>query len=369
MRNAGIGLAVTLLLAACSGSGETIAPPPPDAGGLRVPGLGPVPPLPEWKDDPTTDEKVTLGTDMFFDIRLSGSGHTTCDACHGHQVSYQDNLTKAVPDRSYPLDTPKLPRNTPSLYNIVHAPVFRWDGSNTDLVDVMAFPFAEANMNLGADVPSAQVALKKRLTADLPGYVPLFQKAFGQDITALAPPEVWRLAGRALAAFIRKAASRDAAFDRWNAGDDKAMTEGAVRGLGLFQGKGKCVLCHNGPLFTDFAFHNLSVAPLDKNGVRDDDGRYGVTHDEADRGAFLTPTLRSVYNSSPYFHDGSATTLRDVLAHLGSDAVRADPRHDPIFDEAITFTDGDVDDLVEFLGALRGVPVVDAVTQPPPNTP
>jgi cytochrome c peroxidase len=368
MRNAGIYLVSALALAACNGGGgETNTPPP--ASTLRVPSLGPVPPLPEWKDDPTTDEKVTLGTDMFFDVRLSGSGHSTCDACHGHQVNYQDNLNLSVPDRSYPADVPKLTRNTPSFYNLVYAPVFRWDGSHTDLVEVMAFPFAEANMNLGADVPTAQIALKKRLTVELPGYVPLFQKAFGQDITTLTPAEVWRLVGRALAAFVRKAVSRDAAFDRWNAGDDKAMTAGAVRGLGLFQGKGKCTACHGGPLFTDFAFHNLSVAPLDKNGARDDEGRYLVTKNEADRGAFLTPTLRSVYNSSPYFHDGSANTLRDVLAHLASDKVRADPKHDPLFDAAVTFTDPEVDDLVEFLGALRGVSVVDAVTPPPPNTP
>ncbi len=368
MRNAGLCLSLVVSLAACNGGGggETIPPP---ASTLRVPSLGPVPPLPQWKDDPTTDEKVTLGTDMFFDARLSGSGHSSCDPCHGHQVNYVDNLNLAVPDRSYPADQPKLTRNTPSFYNLVYAPVFRWDGSHTDLVDVMVFPFAEANMNLGADVPTAQVALKKRLTGDVPAYVPLFQAAFGQDITTLAPEKVWRLAGRALAAFARKAVSRDAAFDRWNAGDDQAMTAGAVRGLALFQGKGNCMSCHGGPFFTDFAFHNLSVSALDKNGVRADDGRYLVTKKEADRGAFLTPTLRSVYNSSPYFHDGSANTLRDVLAHLGSDKVRADPLHDPVFDAAITFSDAEVDDLVEFLGALRGVSVADAVTQPPPNTP
>jgi len=197
-----------------------------------------VPALPEWADDPTTPEKSELGRLIFFDARLSGSGHTTCDACHGHQVFWQDNLPAATPDRSFPSDTPKLPRNTLSFYNIVHAPVFRWDGSHTDLVDVMVFPFSEANMNLGADVPSAQLGLQKRLTVDLPAYVPLFKTAFGEDLGKLDAPAVWRLTGRALRAFVRKAVSRDSAFDKWNAGDDAAMSDAAVRGIGLFQGKG-----------------------------------------------------------------------------------------------------------------------------------
>src|SRR5205085_2916492 len=113
----------------------------------------------------------------------------------------------------------------------------------------------------------------------------------------------WKLVGRALAAFVRLAASRDAAFDRWNAGDDGAMSAAAVRGLDLFRGKGRCVLCHAGPLLTDFGFHNVSSAPPGVDGERADEGRFLVTGREPDRGKFLTPTLRGAWDTAPYFHD------------------------------------------------------------------
>jgi cytochrome c peroxidase len=292
-------------------------------------------------------------------MRLSGSGHTNCMSCHLWRTAFQDNLIFSVPDRSYPSDRPTLTRNTLSFYNIVYAPVFRWDGSHTDLALVAAFPFSEPNMNLGADVPSAQQTLQHRLTVDVPGYVASFQAAYGADLRQLDPASTWRLAGRAISAFLRLAVSRDSAFDRWNAGDDSAMSAQAVRGLALFRDttRSRCTYCHRGPFFTDFSFHNISSSPPDSSGQRADEGRYLVTGLDADRGAFLTPTLRSAYDTAPYFHDGSKPGLRDVLRHLSSPAVTADPNHDAYFSTPLTLSDGDIDDLVAFLAGLRGQPV------------
>jgi cytochrome c peroxidase len=336
-------------------------PAPP---GLRVPELPPLPPLPVWADDPSTPAKLALGTALFYDVRLSGSGHSLCDGCHSHYTFFQDNLITAIPDRSYPKDRPALGRNTPSLYNLIYAPVFRWDGSHTDLIDVLAFPFSEANMNLGLDVPEAQGRLRQRLVTDLPGYQALFQSAYGADLRSLDDKAVWRLVGRALGAFLRQVVSRDSAFDRWNAGEDSAMGASAVRGLAVFRGKGRCLFCHSGPLLTDFAFHNLSTAPPGPDGHRADEGRYLVSGLEADRGAFLTPTLRSVYDTAPYFHDGSRGGLRAVLLHLSSPEVTRDPNHDPVFAQPLELADGDIDDLIDFLEALRGAEVGGLLTPP-----
>lgn len=350
-----------LALGAC-GDAEPAAPAP--AAGLRVPELGPVPDVPEWPDDPTTAAKVELGRAIFHDVRLSGSGNTSCDRCHPAAASLQDNLIGAVPDSVYPAAQPHLSRNTTSMLNLVQAPVFRWDGSHTDLLEVLVFPFAEPNMNLGPDVPSAQVALKQRFTEDVPGYVPRFAEAFGEDITALPPEAVWSLGGRALRAFLRGATSRDAPFDRWNAGDDAALSPAALRGLAVFRGAGQCVLCHSGPFFTDFSFHNVSTAPPDATGARADEGRYLVTGLEGDRGAFLTPTLRGVIDTSPYFHDGNHATLRKVLTHFSSESVLSDPLRDPIFESPLPLSEADIDDLVELLRALRGAPVGESLGPP-----
>lgn len=353
--SSGLLVAASVLgLAACGDAASSAAT---SAAELRVPELGPVPALPEWSDDPSTPAKVELGRALFHDVRLSGSGNTSCDRCHTAAASFQDNLIGAVPDSVYPAAQPHLARNTSSMLNLVQAPIFRWDGSHTDLLEVLVFPFAEPNMNLGTDVPSAQEALKKRLTEDLPEYVPRFSEAFGEDLPALQASAVWDLGARALRAFLRGATSRDAPFDRWNAGDDDAMGAEAVRGLAVFRGRGQCILCHSGPFFTDFAFHNVSTAPPDATGARADEGRYLVSGRELDRGAFLTPTLRGAIDTSPYFHDGSHATLRKVLTHFSTDAVLKDPLRDPIFASPLPLSETDIDDLIELLRALRGTPV------------
>lgn len=370
----GGALAFAAAASACSSGGGGGTGAATSAHGLRVPEIGPVPELPSFPDDPLTDEKRALGTAIFFDERLSRTGTTNCNSCHLAATAFQDNLVASTPDRVKPGTSPKLPRNTLSFLNLVYAPVSRWDGSlgapsassehapANDLLDVLPFPFAEANMDLGADVPSAQVGLKDRLTVTAPGYVDAFQRAYGVDIRALPPEEVWHYAGRALRAFVSQAVSRDSAFDRWNAGDDGAMSEAAVRGLDVFRGKGRCIACHTGPMLTDYAFHNVSTSPPDAAGDRADEGRWYLTRDPADRGRFLTPTLRGAYDTGPYFHSGhlpdgtAAGALPEVISFFASDAVTADPAHDRELDTPVTLTPGDQADLVAFVKALRGAP-------------
>jgi cytochrome c peroxidase len=142
------------------------------------------------------------------------------------------------------------------------------------------------------------------------------------------------------------------------------MSADAVRGLDIFRTRGQCILCHGGPFFSDFAFHNLSTSPPDQNGQRADEGRFLVTGQETDRGRFRTPTLRSAYDTAPYFHDGSAVGLRAVLTHLASAAVTADPNHDAMFNQPLALSDQDMDDLIAFIAALRGQPVGDQIVPP-----
>ena len=356
----------------CGGSATEVIDGGADLGStraLRVPALGPVPALPSLADDPVTPEKRQLGLTLYFDARLSGSEHTSCNSCHVYNTNFQDNLILASPDRAYPNDSPTVERNTLAFFNIIYAPVFRWDGSHTDLLDVIVFPLAEPNMNtshlgvgdLTNDVPGAQQALYHKLTSELPDYAAAYQAAFGVDIKSLNAPQVWRLTARALRALFTEIVSRDAPFDRWNAGDDSAMDASAVRGVALFTGKARCLACHSGPFFTDFSFHNISSSPPGTDGKRADEGRYRVTGAEQDRGKFLTPTLRQCYDTSPYFHDGQKGGLRAVLQHLSSSLVTADPNHDAIFDTPVTLSTEEMTDLIAFLRALRGAPVTTIV--------
>ena len=78
----------------------------------------------------------------------------------------------------------------------------------------------------------------------------------------------------------------------------------------IFQSKAKCWQCHNGFNFTDEDFHNTGVGTVEG---RPEPGRMAHTDDPADLGAFKTPTLRALLDTAPYFHDGSASTLFEVI--------------------------------------------------------
>jgi cytochrome c peroxidase len=145
-------------------------------------------------------------------------------------------------------------------------------------------------------------------------------------------------------------------FDRWNAGQGK-IPEAAQRGVGLFAGKARCALCHFGPNFTDNTFHNISTSLPDENGVRPDEGRARVTGLAADGGKFLTPSLRQVTLTSPYFHNGSAFGLLDVLNHLDGGAA-ADPNHDPLVGTPLGLTAAERTDIVAFLHTLRSPAII-----------
>ena len=346
--------------------------------GLRIDSLGPVPPLPEWPDNPPSEAKRALGLALFADARLSSSGTVTCGNCHSPVADFQSNTPLDLPARSLPGLKPTLPRHTPSLINLVYANTLHWDGSESDLFESMVLPFAEANMNLTdvpqgdvwtLDIPAAKRKLYAKLTQEIPGYAPMFQEAFGADITPTTDQDVWLLAGKALATYIRIAVSRDAAFDAWNAGDDAAISDAAKRGFLLFVGKGKCVSCHSGPMFSDYAFHNLSLLARDDAGNPIDRGRERITKDPKDLGSFLTPSLRRVNKSSPFFHDGREAVLgRVILRHAGA-AARTDPNHDPLLDQIPEFGIDQISDLIQFLKSLAGARIPDADLALPVNLP
>ena len=111
----------------------------------------------------------------------------------------------------------------------------------------------------------------------------------------------------ALASYVRTILSGDAPFDRFMGGDPAALTDEERNGMQLFTGKAGCASCHVGPNFTDEKFHNTGA------GSASDAGRAAVTGNDADRGAFKTPSLRDCARTPPYMHDGSLATLEDAI--------------------------------------------------------
>jgi cytochrome c peroxidase len=178
------------------------------------------------------------------------------------------------------------------------------------------------------------------------GYQQQFRAVFGAEVNLQGMAE-------AIAAYERTIISTNSAFDKYVAGDATAMDERAVRGMALFKGKARCILCHNGPNFTDNQFHNLGVPQVGP--LKEDLGRYSVTRAEKDKGAFKTPTLRSMSETAPYMHDGAFKTPEEVVDFLNAGGG-ANPNLSPLV-KPLNLTPDERADLVAFLKALTGEPI------------
>lgn len=188
--------------------------------------------------------------------------------------------------------------------------------------------------------------------------------------------------GKAIGAYLRKLTSRDAPFDAFVAGDGQAISQSAKRGFRVFTGKGRCASCHFGPAFTDQRFHALGVSGSDQGRFNDlvpllssafnSNGAYsdatdggkldGLAQNDAMRGQFRTPQLRSLSTSAPYMHSGQLATLEAVVDFydLGGGTVPDGGTLDPLL-LPLGLTSGEKADLVAFLRTLDGAPVPQAL--------
>jgi cytochrome c peroxidase len=311
----------SLALAAGLGAAEIATPP------LGLDAYLPTPP-----GNPLTPERVALGRELFFEKRLSRDGTISCGVCHDPELGYTDKEPVAVG-----VEGKKGTRRTPRLINRAYGKSFFWDGRAATLEEQALKPIANPiEMDLAVE---DAVAL---LRSDA-GYAGKFEAAFEGG------PTSERLAF-ALAAYVRTILSGDSPYDRYLAGDEAALTPAQQRGLALFRGKAACAVCHMGPNLTDERFHNTGVGW--KDGKHADEGRAGVTGEEADLGAFKTPPLREVARGGPYMHDGSFETLEDVIDFY-DEGGKANPNLD-LDMQRLELTDAEKADLAAFLEALNG---------------
>ncbi len=128
------------------------------------------------------------------------------------------------------------------------------------------------------------------------------------------------------------------------------MSEKAQRGMALFKGKARCLLCHNNSNFTDNQFHNLGVPQVGP--MQEDLGRYYVTRRPEDTGVFKTPTLQSIVETAPYMHDGAFKTLEEVVDFLDQGGGK-NSHLSPLI-KPLGLTAEEKTDLITFLKALKG---------------
>jgi cytochrome c peroxidase len=279
-------------------------------------------PLPGWS--PTL---ATLGRKLFKDKRLSADGKIACESCHDPARAFTDGRRRAIG-----MNGEVGIRNTPTLINRSIGTTQFWDGRSSTLEEQALMPLTSP-VEMGRTLNDVIAFLGRT-----PEYVNAFREACG------GPPTPERL-GQALAAYERTLFSMDSPFDSFLRGDETALPPAARRGLSLFGRKAHCSDCHAGPNLSDEHFHNLGV---EKN----QPGRAAVTKDARDTGAYRTPTLREVALTAPYMHDGSLSTLREVIEFYdrgGDPNPNLDPKVKPL-----NLTDGEKSDLEAFLLALSG---------------
>lgn len=286
--------------------------------------------IPVSKGNPITPSKVSLGKQLFFDPRLSSNNQMSCATCHDPDKGFGDRLKTGKGHQGK-----KLLRNTQTILNVAYYSKLFWDGRSTSLEEQALIPIQsidEMNQNLSK--------LESELNA-IPGYVKQFKKVFGTKVTHDG-------IAKALAAFQRTLVTGPSAYDRYVAGEEKALSNEAKRGMDLFFGEAGCSECHPAPTFTDGKFYRLGVSFTDK-------GLEVVTGKKKDRYRFRTPSLRNVAETAPYMHDGSLKTLGDVVTFYYRGVPKRTPDGLALDIPPLTGNSfSEITDLVEFLHALSG---------------
>jgi cytochrome c peroxidase len=318
------------LLAAATAAAQERPPLPADTLPAELHALPTPLGLPELPH-PLDPRAVVLGRSLFFDPVLSLDRSVSCASCHEPVHGF------ASPQR-FPLGIAghRARRHAPSIVNRAYAEVQLWDGRAKDLETQVLMPISDPD-EMGLPLAGAL----ERLRAEEP-YRTRFAASFANGAVDEA-----NLA-TALAAFVRTLRTGDTPVDVFRErGDRTLLTKDELAGLWLWESKGGCWKCHSGPNFSDELFHNTGVGA--ENG-EPEPGRSAITSENADRGAFKTPTLRGLARTAPYMHDGSLATLEEVVAFYqrgGNANAHLDARMQPL-----ELSEVEAGDLVAFLRAL-----------------
>ena len=298
------------------------------------------PSLAEWTLPPQssmdyvqTDALVDLGRTLFFDKRLSKDNSRSCASCHRPELGWSDGRATAQGLNGEPLT-----RATPSLFNVAYAKVFMWDGRASSLeAQTMGPVFNPEELGSSAD----------ELLAKLQS-VTFYRRAFAKVFPDQTINE--KNISRAITSFEQTLIARNTRFDQWVAGDSVAMTASEIRGFGIFldPNRGGCATCHAPPNFSDDGFHNIGLESFAE--PNPDLGRYSIRPVKQMRGAFKTPSLRNIALTAPYFHDGSAQTLEDVIEHYLQGGVSKENLSPEMKD--IELDTQEQTDLISFLRAI-----------------
>ncbi|WP_245814207.1 methanobactin export MATE transporter MbnM [Cystobacter ferrugineus] len=314
---------VFLSALACLGGGCGDRSPPapePEKYQWLLPEGFPTPVVPA--DNPMTEAKVQLGRRLFYDKRLSLNGTQSCASCHEQARAFTDGRQHGLGS------TGELHRrNAMGLTNIAYATSFTWANPSLTSLEVQALSPLLGKEPVELGFGDREEELLARLRAD-PDLSARFAEAFPEE----AEPVSMVSLTRALASFERTLISGNSPYDQYLAGNTKALSPAARRGMELFFSERlECNHCHLGFNFQDavtyeggpeplILFHNTGLYNEDGMGAYPamDPGIIELTGRPEDMGSFRASSLRNVALTAPYMHDGSIATLSEVLDHYAA---------------------------------------------------
>ncbi len=316
-------------------------------------------------DNLMTRAKIELGRQLYYDTRLSADNTISCASCHDPDEGFAKHTQFGIGIKGQ-----MGGRNSPVCYNRILSSSQFWDGRAASLEEQAIGPIANP-IEMGNTHDKAVETI-----AGIPGYEMQFRVIFGDEGVTIDN------IGRAIATFERAIVTGPAPFDYYDgvrpflamkpddlealkeddsetyakyqaskaAADAHPMSASAVRGRDLFfSEKVGCTACHVGANLADEKYHNLGVGMATE---KPDLGRFVISKDEKDKGAFKTPTIRNVALSAPYMHDGSQKTLEEVVEHYAKGGTPNQWLSTKI--KKIDLKPQEKADLVEFMKACTG---------------
>lgn len=294
----------------------------------------PLPKLFESKDNACTKEKIELGKLLFFDKRLSKNHDVSCNSCHDVAKYGVDGEPTSTGHKKQ-----KGGRNAPTVYNAGNHIAQFWDGRAATLEEQAKGPVLNPIEMAMKDAASVEAVV-----ASIPGYEPLFKKAFpGEE-----KPITYDNIAKAIGAYERTLVT-PSKFDKYLAGDAKALNDKEKAGLKLFIDTG-CTACHNGEAVGGGLFQKFGLVKPVKD--LKDLGRFEATKKDADKFFFKVPSLRNIEKTAPYFHDGATKTLEEAVTVMADVQLGKELKKE------------EVASIVTFLKTLTGELPKDAIKAP-----
>lgn len=270
-----------------------------------------------------------LGKKLFYDPRLSLNNSVSCASCHHADKAFSDTIALSFGDNHTMGKS-----NAPTLTNIGYNPAFTRAGGVPTLEMQILVPIQEHdefNTNL--------VELVQKLSRDS-FYTQYARKAYNRAFDAF-------VLTRAISNFERSLISGNSAYDQYHYQNKKnALTQSQLNGMNLFfSSKTNCSQCHSGFNFTNYAFETNAL--LDQYR---DSGRMRLTRLETDRARFKVPTLRNIALTAPYMHNGSLSTLEQVIGNYNNGGKSHSNKSNLI--KPLNLTQTEKNELIDFLNSL-----------------